>query len=307
MAEARQIQSIHSDFQIKPVAGHIGAEIEGIKLTSDLNDSEIKWLHQTLLKHKVLFFRNQQHLDDEEHEAFSRLFGELYAHPTVPSRKNTKSIFELDSKHGGRADAWHTDLTFVDAYAKTSILRSVVIPEGGGDTVWADTAAAYSELPEGLRRFVDQLWAIHTNEYDYEAYHSSPSTEDRQFHTDTFTSTIYETEHPVVRVHPETGERTLVLGQFIKRILGLSLADSNHLFSILQDHVTKLENTVRWKWHAGDVVIWDNRATQHYAINDYGDKSRVVRRVTLAGEVPVSVDGRHSVTHKKVKVISGED
>jgi taurine dioxygenase len=102
----------------------------------------------------------------------------------------------------------------------------------------------------------------------------------------------------VVRVHPETGEKTLVLGHFLKQFVGHSTADSQRLFAILQEHVTRLENTVRWRWSPGDVVIWDNRATQHYAINDYGDAHRVVRRVTLAGEIPVGVDGRESVTLK---------
>ena len=113
-----------------------------------------------------------------------------------------------------------------------------------------------------------------------------------------FASTVYETEHPVVRVHPETGERTLILGQFLKSFVGLSGANSARLFAILQDHVIRLENTVRWRWAQGDVAIWDNRATQHYAINDYGDQQRVMRRVTLAGDVPVGLDGRQSVTHK---------
>ncbi|CAG7654954.1 TauD/TfdA family dioxygenase [Paenibacillus allorhizosphaerae] len=111
-----------------------------------------------------------------------------------------------------------------------------------------------------------------------------------------FTSTVYETEHPVVRVHPETGERTLVLGHFVKKIVGLSSIDSAHLLSVLQGHVTRLENTVRWRWAAGDVVIWDNRASQHYAINDYGDQHRIVRRVTVDGDVPISIEGKRSVT-----------
>lgn len=128
--------------------------------------------------------------------------------------------------------------------------------------------------------------------------------EDRRYHEEVFTSTIYETKHPVVAIHPETGERTLILGQFTKRLLGLSLSDSNHLYSLLQDHITKLENTVRWRWSAGDVAIWDNRVTQHYAVNDYDRQKRVVRRVTLQGEVPISVDGRKSEMKKKEKAIS---
>ena len=115
-----------------------------------------------------------------------------------------------------------------------------------------------------------------------------------------FTSTVYETEHPVVRVHPVSGEKTLLLGHFVKRLKGYSQADSSQLFNLLQSHVTRLENTVRWRWNTGDVAIWDNRATQHYAVDDYGTQERIVRRVTLKGDVPVSVHGQASKTTKGV-------
>lgn len=129
---------------------------------------------------------------------------------------------------------------------------------------------------------------------------SRPASEaDRKHFEEVFTGTIYETEHPVVRVHPETGERTLVLGNFVQRFVGLSKYDSQKLFDLFQSHITAPENTVRWSWQQGDVVIWDNRATQHYAVNDYGDQHRVVRRATIDGEVPVSIDGRNSVTRVK--------
>lgn len=304
MSYDNHTQSENAVLNIKPVTARIGAEIEDIRLSADLSPAEVAAIQNALLKYKVLFFRHQTHLDDAGQEAFAHLFGELFAHPTVPKRSGTGSIFELDSTHGGRADAWHTDVTFIDAIPKISILRGVTIPETGGDTVWANTAAAYQDLPDGLKSLADHLWALHTNEYDYGAYHSKASEEDIRYHEEVFTSTIYETTHPVVAIHPETGERTLILGQFTKRLLGLSLSDSNHLYSLLQDRITKLENTVRWRWSAGDVVIWDNRATQHYAVNDYGQQKRVVRRVTLKGEVPISVDGQKSKMKKKEKAIS---
>ena len=121
------------------------------------------------------------------------------------------------------------------------------------------------------------------------------SARDRKHHDEVFLSTVYETEHPVVRVHPETGERTLLLGQFVRQILGVPAADSRHLFDLFQRHVTRLENTVRWRWSPGDLAIWDNRATQHYAIDDYGDLPRRMHRVTVAGDVPVGVDGQRSL------------
>ncbi|HEY2733644.1 MAG TPA: TauD/TfdA family dioxygenase, partial [Polyangiales bacterium] len=161
------------------------------------------------------------------------------------------------------------------------------------------TAAAYLDLPQELRELADRLWALHSNEYDYQANRRDVNRDDLKRYRQVFTSTLYETEHPVVHVHPETGERNLLLGHFVKKIIGVSSADSVRLFQLLQDHVTRLENTVRWHWQVGDVAVWDNRATQHYALDDYGDQSRLVRRVTVDGVAPVSIDGRRSVTRSK--------
>jgi taurine dioxygenase len=155
-------------------------------------------------------------------------------------------------------------------------------------------------LPTELRELADKLWALHSNDYDYQASRPSISPEDVKRHKEVFASTVYETEHPVVRIHPTTGEPTLLLGHFVKKILGLSSLDSAQIFRVLQDHITRLENTVRWRWAVGDVAVWDNQATQHYAINDYGDQRRLVRRVTVDGDVPVAVDGRRSVLRSKV-------
>lgn len=125
-------------------------------------------------------------------------------------------------------------MTFVEAYPKASILRSVVAPESGGDTVWANTASAYADLPAELRELADRLWAVHSNEYDYAGVKPSASVEQLENYRKVFTSTVYETEHPVVRVHPQSGERTLLLGHFVKRLKGLSQHDSAHLFAVLQ-------------------------------------------------------------------------
>jgi taurine dioxygenase len=280
---------------LHPVAGRIGAEIRDVRLSGDLGQETFHAIRQALLKYKVLFFRGQQHLDDVGQEAFAKLFGELVAHPTVPVRDGTGYLLELDSVHGGRANSWHTDVTFDLAYPQASILRAVVIPQAGGDTVWANTAQAYLDLPPALRQLADTLWALHTNDYDYAARFNTDDAGLKRYR-EVFTSRIYETEHPVVRVHPETGERTLVLGHFVKKLLGYPTGDSEHLLKLLESYVIRLENTVRWRWTAGDIAIWDNRATQHYAINDYGSQHRVVRRVTIAGDVPVGVDGRRSVS-----------
>jgi alpha-ketoglutarate-dependent taurine dioxygenase len=294
-----------TNLKVTPVAGRIGAVIEGVSLAGDLSAETVKAIHEQILKYKVVFFRNQHQLDNTSHEAFAKLFGEPIAHPTVAAKEGTDYTLELDSDRGGRANVWHTDVTFVANYPRYSILRGVVIPEAGGDTVWANTASAYQDLPVELRELTDKLWALHTNEFDYATSYRTKQNYDNpdaaKQYEETFASTVYETEQPVVHVHPETGERHLLLGGFAKNIIGFSSSDSQRFISLLQDHITKLENTVRWHWQAGDVAIWDNHATQHYAVNDYGDQHRVVRRVTIAGEAPFSIDGRRSVSHVKEK------
>jgi alpha-ketoglutarate-dependent taurine dioxygenase len=289
------------ELNIRPVAGKIGAEIGGLRLSADLDGDAIEAIRQALFRYKVIFFRGQTHLDEHSQEAFGKRFGDLVPHPTVPSVKGTDYVLDIDSARGIRATSWHTDVTFVDAYPQASILRGLVVPSYGGDTVWANTAAAYQSLPDKLRDLVDHLWALHSNAYDYAGTKPSPSPETTKRYFEVFTSTVYETEHPVVRVHPITGERTLVLGHFVQKLLELPTSASNHLLAVLQDHVTRLENTVRWRWAVGDVAIWDNRATQHIAVDDYGDQPRSMRRVTVAGDVPISVDGLRSVVRKQAR------
>jgi len=275
-----------------PITPAIGAEIHGVRLTGDLPAATVTAIRDALLRHRVVFFRGQGHLDEAEHQAFARLLGPLVPHPTVPSVAGTEAVLDIDAENG-RASRWHTDVTFVEAFPLFSVLRGVVIPPVGGDTVWANTVAAYETLPPVLRGLADQLWALHANAHDYAAMHPNATARQVQRYETVFKSTVYETEHPVVQVHPLTGERAIVLGYFVRKLLGVSSADSGHLFAMLQDHVTRLENMVRWRWSVGDVVIWDNRATQHKAIDDYSDEPRIVRRVTIDGPVSVGIDGQH--------------
>ena len=141
---------------------------------------------------------------------------------------------------------------------------------------------------------MDGLWAVHTNSYDYAQRDEEHDQPDANYTRDEFVSQLFETRHPVFRVHPETGERSLVLGHFVKNFEGLNTSECTALFQLFQNRITKLENTIRWTWEHGDVAMWDNRATQHYAVADFGWESREMRRITVAGDVPVSIDGRPS-------------
>ncbi|WP_407309767.1 TauD/TfdA dioxygenase family protein [Pseudomonas sp. nanlin1] len=279
----------------QPVAGRLGAQVSGVNLGADLSAETFNAVHQALLKYKVLFFR-EQHLDDRQHEHLSSYFGEQVPHPTVRSAQQSQAILHLDARET-RANSWHTDVTFVANPPKISILRGVVIPAFGGDTVWANTAAAYADLPAPLQLLAEQLRALHSNVYDYVVPRHTGELGSRRYREE-FTADVYETEHPLVHVHPETGEKALVLGHFVKQLQGLAPNDSKHLLRLFHERITHLDNTVRWRWQTGDVVIWDNRATQHVAINDYGEAERIVRRTTLDGDVLVGVDGQPSLAIK---------
>lgn len=278
---------------VQKLGGRIGAVVSGVRLGGDLAPESVTAVRAALLAHKVVFFRGQGHLDEDSHEAFGRLLGTPVAHPTVPSADGRYSL-GIDSDHGGRANQWHTDVTFVPAYPAFSILRAVVIPPYGGNTLWSNTAAAYAELPEQLRTLADSLRAVHSNDYDYVAVRPDARPEALAAYREVFTSTKFLTEHPVVRVHPETGERVLLLGNFVQRISGLTGHDSRALVDLFQSHIERPENTVRWDWQVGDVAIWDNRATQHYGVDDSDTHERKLRRVTIDGDVPVGTDGRPS-------------
>jgi alpha-ketoglutarate-dependent taurine dioxygenase len=283
----------HPLLAVSQLGGRIGARIDGVRLGGDLPDETVAEIRSALLRHKVVFFRGQHHLDDDGHIAFAERLGPLTtAHPTV----NTGSarVLRVTANKGMAANAWHTDVTFVDRVPAISVLRAVTLPPYGGNTVWANTVTGYDALPAPMKSLVDGLWAVHTNSYDYAQRDEEHDQPDAHYTRDEFVSQLFETRHPVVRVHPETSERSLVLGHFVKNFEGLNSSESTALFHLLQNRITKLENTIRWTWQQGDVAMWDNRATQHYAVADFDSEPREMRRITVAGDVPVSVDGRPS-------------
>jgi taurine dioxygenase len=282
-----------SEFDVRKVGGRIGAEVVGADVR-DLSPEVFAEIHTALLEHKVLAFRGQE-LTDDDQIAFAARFGPLTgAHPTVPSLDGRPEVLPVDSE-SGRANQWHTDVTFLQTPPKVSTLRSLVVPPYGGNTLIANTAAAYRDLPDELREFADRLWAVHTNDYDYVRPKPSGADPDKVAeHRKAFVSRTWKTGHPVVRVHPETGERNLYIGGFAQGIVGLSPREGRAILEIFQAYVTRPENVFRWAWAPGDLVVFDNRITQHYAPDDYGDLPRRLHRVTVAGDVPAGVDGRQS-------------
>jgi alpha-ketoglutarate-dependent taurine dioxygenase len=284
--------------EVTQVGGAIGAVVGGVRIGGDVRPHALAELRAALLRHKVVFLRDQQHASDSDQLAFAQLLGAVTRpHPTVAGDGN--AVLPIDSEQG-RANSWHTDVTFVDRVPAISILRAITLPPYGGTTAWANTAQAYRRLHPALQALVARLRAVHTNLYDYAADRpqlGGIDVKERDYRRE-FAHLEFETEHPVVRVHPETGEPALLLGHFVRSFVGLSTADFNELFSLLQRHVTRLENTVRWTWRDGDIAIWDNRATQHYAVADYDNLPRLLHRITIAGDVPVGIGGDTSVVRK---------
>jgi len=288
----------YQQISVTQVGGVIGAVVGGIRTGGAVDPAAVAELRAALLRHKVVFLRDQQHATDADQRAFAELLGPLTKpHPTVAG--DGTAVLPIDSEQG-KANSWHTDVTFVDRVPAISVLRAITLPPYGGTTVWANTAEAYRRLHPALQALAGQLRAVHTNLYDYAADRPQIGGVDvkEEDYRAEFRHLEFETEHPVVRIHPETGEPTLLLGHFVRSFSGLSSADSADLFALLQRQITRLENTVRWTWRDGDIAIWDNRATQHYAVADYDDLPRRLHRVTIAGDIPVGINGDSSVVRK---------
>ncbi|MBJ7290518.1 TauD/TfdA family dioxygenase [Williamsia sp.] len=282
--------SSHTPFRVTKLGHNLGARIDGLHIDADLDDTTVAAIARVVAVHKAVIITGQHHIDDDAQYAFGQRLGvPTKAHPTVLSRG--EDLLPLE----GAANSWHTDVTFVDRIPKMSILRAVVQPEYGGATMWASTVAGYAALPEPLRVLADNLRAVHTNDYDYAEHLTVGDSSDPAYRAE-FHKTIFRTEHPVVRVHPETGERALTLGHFVESFVGLKTSETADILRLLQARIERPDNTFRWNWNAGDIAIWDNRSTQHYGVADFGSAYRKVNRVTLAGDIPVGVDGRPSVS-----------
>jgi alpha-ketoglutarate-dependent taurine dioxygenase len=292
--------SDYEHIEVDKVGGNIGAEIGGVVASGELTDEVVRELRRALLRHRVIFLRGQDVVDADTQLAFAgRLGTPTKPHPTVAG--DGRAVLPIDSEQG-KANSWHTDVTFVDRIPAISVLRAVTLPPYGGTTVWANTVRAYQTLPRSLKVLAEGLRAVHSNRYDYVGNRG----EDRiggvdvkeEAYREEFEKLEFEAEHPVVRVHPETGEFAFVLGHFVRRFVGLQEPDSRALYDLFQRHIIRLENTVRWSWEPGDIAIWDNRSTQHYAVADYDEHPRMMHRITLSGDIPVGIDGTQSITLK---------
>jgi taurine dioxygenase len=295
-----EVAASPATIDVRPLSVHIGAEIHGVDLTQPLAPEEVQAIRAALLRWKVVFFRGQ-FLDHRQHIAFARHFGELTpGHVVFGSDATYPEIYSVAkhrkaNRYQGQAlvrpwSGWHADITAAINPPAASILRGEIVPPYGGDTQWTNLAAAYNSLSPTLRGFLDGLRGVHRFAPPQGAQ-SSPEF-DELIGRQTLVS-----EHPLVRVHPETGERVLYVSpSFLKSIVGLTPRESQHLLELLWEHAVRSEFTVRFKWEPGSVAFWDNRATAHLAPTDIFDVDfdRQFYRVTLVGDVPVGVDGSPS-------------
>ncbi|MFE4775380.1 TauD/TfdA dioxygenase family protein [Streptomyces sp. NPDC056713] len=292
----------------RPASGHTGADISGVDLSKPLSDGDLAVIKEALHRWKVVFFRGQD-LDHASQIAFARQFGELtYAHPhddTPP--EDHPEIFTIDPRRyeerygkGFREatkkrrysyfSGWHTDVTASVNPPAGSILRAETVPEFGGDTQWTNLVAAYEGLSAPVRAFVDTLRAEHR-------YGGAEKPTGDSAYARRVNDNLLVAVHPVVRVHPETGERALFVNPgFTSHIVDVTPSESRAVLNLLYEEITRPEYTVRFRWEPGSVAFWDNRATAHLAPRDieHLNVERRLHRVTLIGELPVGPDGQES-------------
>jgi len=295
---------------VQQVAGRIGAEISGVDLREELDDTTVAEIWKAVLTHRVVFFRGQQ-LSHAEHIAFGRRFGDLTRRPgkkhgvapegfpeilTVDPKADVERYGKNFEEHFRRKwvsalAGWHSDLTQAVNPPNASILRAERTPAFGGDTQWTNTVAAYEGLSRPLRDLVDSLQAEHAF---FNAVHLRYSDERDRAILKGYCENPEVAVHPVVRVHPETGEKALFVSPgSTTRIVGFSEVESRHVLDLLFQHLTSAEYTARFRWEPGSIAFWDNRSTCHFAPTDFAhlDVDRVMHRVTVLGEPAVGPDG----------------
>ena len=273
---------------VKPHTNLIGAEIVGIDLREPVGPEVFAELDRALLEWKVLFFR-EQHITGAQHRDFAKLWGELEIHPFLPQGDVPEIVrFEKGTENVGVENVWHTDVTWREKPALGSILRAIEVPEAGGDTAFADMAAAYDCLPKDVKELIEGRVAVHDftlafgsadNRYSGIGMEPDKLKEMQEKYP--------AVEHPVVRHHPRTGRKTLFVNAiFTTHIAGMAEDESEELLKVLFKQASVPEYQVRFKWEAGSIAFWDNRAVQHYAVSDYFPRRRVMERAAILGDRP---------------------
>jgi taurine dioxygenase len=272
---------------LEPLGPSFGAIVADLQIAA-ATDEQVAAIRQALVEKKVLFFRDQELTDDEQIEFGRRLGALTAAHPVVGGiDKAHPEIYNIDSADPefSFSDVWHTDVTFMEKPPLGSILRAVQLPPTGGDTSWADSQLAYESLAEPVRQLVDQLSAVHDGSREWGQYLRRRGNVGNEWDGHQVTELV-PVVHPVVRVHPETGRKGLFVNPgFTSHVVGVSDAESRAILDLLYAHLTKPEHTIRHRWRLGDLGLWDNRSTAHYANRDY-TAQRVMHRITLAGDRP---------------------
>lgn len=269
---------------VLPLTTHIGAEIEGLDLSEPLADDTVDALYRTLLEHSVIFVRGTE-ISPAAHLALAKQFGAIdEPHPHYPHVDGFPNIVKLEN-HGEAppdTNSWHTDLTFKAQQPFASILVARTVPAFGGDTIWSSCVAAYERLPVGLRSDLEQTHAIH----DYGDFRNDFAVSDHaRTAVDRLNESVARFGHqvkPLVGEHPVTGRKFLNFNEaFVSHIVGMTTNDAMSLRTFLANHMNKPEDQVRWRWQAGDLAMWDNRVTMHYAVADYLPAYRCMNRVTV--------------------------
>ena len=265
---------------IKPMTPAIGAEILDIDLGADTVAERIPDIRAAFLKYGVIFFRDQE-LTQEQHIAFARHFGDLEVHPATPKDQPNPEVLRIayGPDRRGQENNWHSDVTWREEPSLGSILLAREVPEVGGDTLFANMHLAYERLSPQMKRFCEGLTAVHDIA---RVFAKRLGKQPEELH-----DKYPPVRHPVLRTHPETGERSIYVNvAFASHIEGLSAAESrwllDHLFATARD----VEIQCRFRWEAGSIAFWDNRVCQHLAVSDYFPARRAMERVTIAGDKP---------------------
>ena len=273
-------------FQVRRLGASLGAEVLGVDLKAPMDDDAFAAFEAALVEHKVLAVRDQ-FLTTEQHVAFSRRFGELEVHPMRPQGKFPE-ILVLDNHKDNpvlSTDVWHSDTTFRKTPTKYTILRCEIMPEFGGDTLWANMEAVHDGLSDTFRAMISGLRAVH----DFQNFRVLfKNTEEDRIKLHRMEDMFPNPSHPVVRTHPVTGRKSIYVNpQFTLRIEGLESAESRAILDVLFAQARVPEYQFRIRWTPGTIVFWDNRSTQHYAANDYYPQRRRMERTAVVGDVPV--------------------